>query len=614
MSTRGEPGNLAGSRAQDRPSQDDPVLHAAVSNFGSSASISCTCKASVSKADLLPLESDETLLSIYTNQLASHFPFVVIPTGTTAKQLRETRPFLMQVIGMVASVRYLHSMRGQSRAVLKHIHDVMLMRSERSLDLLQGILIFLGFYHYFCMSHAHYNNLAQLAVGLVGDMDLNTCPNLKAREEHHRLTLARAEEPRPRTNEERRALLGVWYMASNAALVVKQLGPARYTRYLDQCLQELESAAEYETDQLAGQLVRVQHLTEQIFHFHTGDQLVNELPAIPKAAAAEYLDAFQAELDRLRNDLRPNLKTHPLLSCHYNSASLRIFAPLLADAHLADAVPQPFTSLFHSGLWAPDIFSRFTAALKAWFNHWLTVPVCSYFYLPQPASSQLIYASRNLVEWVRLCGPAAVRFSSTGTAGASLSRKEATTLLQPLPSFIGVPPCPELVAPQPPASASDSSCYAQTILNLLRSEVFAQPQLRVDALGIAEAMAGRFESAKNEMAAAHGGVWENDLWDAAAQQMRMKKARVEKWCESAGAAGIDGENQPLAIPLDHGEATPAWWSSDKSESHGGQDHWQWASDAFDGMDDTAFIEISGTWSTDRVGDMVPTGRLSPQTR
>ncbi|KEF50906.1 uncharacterized protein A1O9_13044 [Exophiala aquamarina CBS 119918] len=216
----------------------------------------------------------------------------------------------MKVIRMVASVGYLRSMRAQSRAVFKYICDMMLMKSERSLDLLQGILIFLGFYHYICMSHAHYNNLAHLAVSLVGDMDLNTCPNLKAREEHHRLALVRAEEPRPRTNEERRALLGVWYMTSNAALVVKQLGPARYTRYLDQCLQELESAAEYETDQLTVQLVRIQHLTEKIFDFHTGDQLVNELPGIPKAAAGEYLDAFQAELDRLRNELPLHLKTN----------------------------------------------------------------------------------------------------------------------------------------------------------------------------------------------------------------------------------------------------------------------------------------------------------------
>lgn len=105
------------------------------------------------------------------------------------------------------------------------------------------------------------------------------------------------------------------------------------------------------------------------------------------------------------------------------------------------------------------------------------------------------------------------------------------------------------------------------------------------------------------------------MWDAAAQQMWMKKARIEKWCDSAAVAGTGGENQPLVIPLDHGEATPAWWSSDKFASQDGQDDWQWASDAFDGMDcDAAFLENFRDWSTDEVGNIVLTGRLSPQTQ
>ncbi|KAH8886309.1 hypothetical protein GQ53DRAFT_750801 [Thozetella sp. PMI_491] len=601
----------AGLSDQDAPNLEDPELDAAVPRVDPSASTSCTCKAPVSKADLVPSESDETLLSIYMNQLSSQFPFVVIPPRTTAKQLHESRPFLMKVIQMVASVRYLRSMRGQSRAVFKYICDAMLMRSERSLDLLQGILLFLGFYHYFCMSHAHYNNLVCLATSLVGDMDLSTCPNSRAREKHHRLILARHEDPRPRTNEERRALLGVWYMSSNAALVVKQLGSARYSKYLDQCVNELESSAEYETDHLVVQLVRVQHLTEKIFYFHTGDHLVNELSGVPKATTAVYLENLQAELDRLRNELSPKLKANNLLICHYNSASLRLFAPLLADAQLIDVASHPFTLLFRSSLSPLYIFSRFTAALDTWFDHWLTVPVCSYFYLPQPAFSQLIHASRTLVQWARLCGPTVVKFSSTSTASPPSSRKETTTPLQPLPEFIGVPSCPELVVPRPASSASDSSCSAQATLDMLRAKVFTEPELRVDVLGIAEVMAIRCKAAKKEMAAAQGGVWENDTWDAAAQQMWMKKTRVEKWCELAAVAGIDKDNEPLVLSLDHGEATdvPVWWRSERPEStQDGLNNWQWPSDVFDEMDcDPTLLNISGDWRFDEMCNTVPMG-------
>jgi len=168
--------------------------------------------ATVGKGDLVPVESDETLLSIYKNQLSSRFPFVIIPPSTTARQLQATRPLLMKVIRMVASVRHLRLIRGQSRAVMDHISQAMLVRSERSLDLLQGILVFLGSYHYHCMTHGQFNNLTRLAVSLVEDMDLGTCP--KSPQRTSPLPLVRAEKPMSTTNEERRALLGVWYMSS----------------------------------------------------------------------------------------------------------------------------------------------------------------------------------------------------------------------------------------------------------------------------------------------------------------------------------------------------------------------------------------------------------------
>ena len=81
-----------------------------------------------------------------------------------------------------------------------------------------------------------------------------------------------------------------------------------YTKYIDQCLKELEDAAEYETDQLAVQLVRIQHLTNKIFHFHSRDQMVDELPGIQEVSPVLRLEAFRMELDRLRNALPPNLK------------------------------------------------------------------------------------------------------------------------------------------------------------------------------------------------------------------------------------------------------------------------------------------------------------------
>lgn len=168
--------------------------------------------AAVGIEDMAPIDSDETLLSIYRNQLSTMLPFVIIPAGTTPGQLLATRPFLMRVIRMVASVRNLRSVRGQSRAIMEYISNAILLRSERSLDLLQGILVFLGYYHYHCMAHAQFNNLMHLAVSLVEDMGLGMGP--KPGRGRGQIPLLRASEPTPRTNEEKRAFIGIWYMCS----------------------------------------------------------------------------------------------------------------------------------------------------------------------------------------------------------------------------------------------------------------------------------------------------------------------------------------------------------------------------------------------------------------
>lgn len=174
----------------------------------------CTCPGeSDGKDDPETTESDEALLSIYRTRLSPQFPFVIIPDGLTASELQRSRPFLAKAIRMVASLQNRSSMWNQSRLLLQHISDTVFLRPDRSLDLLQGIIVFLGFYHYFCFAHGHFNNLAHLASSMIADMRLDR--------PRDRLPLRKKysqgidpEDPRPMLNDERRAILAVWYINS----------------------------------------------------------------------------------------------------------------------------------------------------------------------------------------------------------------------------------------------------------------------------------------------------------------------------------------------------------------------------------------------------------------
>jgi hypothetical protein len=377
---------------------------------------------------------------------------------------------------------------------------------------------------------------------------------------------------------------------------------------MDQCLKDLDDAREYKTDQLAIQLIHIQQLTEKIFHFHSSDSPVGEQLGSHEPSTMARLEAFRVELDNLRNAVPPNLKSNCMipqmyenvaagasltqsespdfLSCYHNSAYLRIFEPLLAGSHLPDAEPQSFASLSISGVPIFDIFSHFTAALKAWLENWLAIPVCSYFYMPQPAYVQLVHGAMMLSRWVKVAGSSAAKLSSAGTA---VSQKEFTVPWQPTPALSGVPSCPDLSLPRPPASLSTQVVSAQ-ILHTFRANVIAQPNLQVDILSILDTMAARFEAAKKEMAAAQGVDWENDTWDFAAEHLKMKKARVEKWCEMVAMAAGEGrsplndahdsvyEESREAMNLLAGRSVNdfGWVTSDY-----GWDNMQWESAMFD---------------------------------
>lgn len=78
----------------------------------------------------------------YQAHLAPQFPFVVIPSGATVGQMRKEKPFLLRVIVTVASIQDLVHRKALGEEVLKDIAHRLLVQGEKSLDLLQGILVF----------------------------------------------------------------------------------------------------------------------------------------------------------------------------------------------------------------------------------------------------------------------------------------------------------------------------------------------------------------------------------------------------------------------------------------------------------------------------------------
>jgi len=84
-------------------------------------------------------------LDHFRNRLCLSFPFVVVPPSITVEELYLSRPFLYQSIIAVTSHKP-DDQRELSRLFMKQVAERMFVNSERTLDLLLGILVFAGWF------------------------------------------------------------------------------------------------------------------------------------------------------------------------------------------------------------------------------------------------------------------------------------------------------------------------------------------------------------------------------------------------------------------------------------------------------------------------------------
>lgn len=86
----------------------------------------------------------QLVLNIYREKFTPHFPFVVVPQNVTPEQLRRSQPFLYRVIMTVACQRSSSHQQILSELVKNNYIQRILVNGEQSFDLLQGLLVFLG--------------------------------------------------------------------------------------------------------------------------------------------------------------------------------------------------------------------------------------------------------------------------------------------------------------------------------------------------------------------------------------------------------------------------------------------------------------------------------------
>ncbi|MCJ1286875.1 hypothetical protein MMC26_006221 [Xylographa opegraphella] len=280
--------------------------------------------------DLSP-EQANSLLHIFQTQMAEHFPFVVIPAGTTAQAIRRDKPFLYQMIILSASSRNLWEPKACRRLVMEYLGLHLLVCEEKSLDLLQGLLVYISWGNYHFFIEGQLTNLLHLAVALMTDLGLNRPPhrpNPKHRsmidEAKAAMKIAPGPAPKSQTQglAEHRAFAGCYYLSSTSNTFSKRSGPVPFSSYLQSCCLELSTVNEYRTDSYLVKLVYLEHFVERIDHCFISDDVHQTWNL--EAPVASHFQSIERELGEWKSLLPSELEQHTQLMALYHIVGIRL--------------------------------------------------------------------------------------------------------------------------------------------------------------------------------------------------------------------------------------------------------------------------------------------------
>ncbi|PYH98428.1 hypothetical protein BO71DRAFT_426074 [Aspergillus ellipticus CBS 707.79] len=325
------------------------------------------------------LEEEASLQSFRRDKLPC-FPFIHIPDTTSAQALQQESPVLWRCIA-VAECRDAARQAALCVEIRETFAAAVLVDCQRSLDLLQGLLVYLAWITY--QSQPMKSSLCmycQLAAGLIFELGLHRCPPADARpvtSDH--IAVGQLQHLRPpvsavRSMNQRRAVLAFYVLSSVIAEFLGRMDPLRWTPHLTECLDVLAQSPESPHDAVLVQLVRIRTLAERVAEGPWN----NVSSATPRAPSSFYQAALQSQFDQLKNQTPTGLATNTPTLLHLLHTEVTLHEPALT---LPKSDPSTHAAI-NANLTRLDPLYACLHAIKAFFDRLLSLPPAAFAAFP----------------------------------------------------------------------------------------------------------------------------------------------------------------------------------------------------------------------------------------
>ncbi|KAE9374192.1 hypothetical protein N431DRAFT_437675 [Stipitochalara longipes BDJ] len=344
------------------------------------------------------LKNSDVLLNIFRDRLAAYIPFIIIPSHLRAEDLHRDKPMVYMSIMLAASYADMTTQQELGKLILKYLATKAILEGKKSLDILEGLLIYIYWYQYLCHINVQTNNLMGLLSAQLVDLGLK---RVSAENEVHEsfIQIARRVQAhglpdccqgncgKPLTRDEKRSYLGCYYLSSCLSASTSRLDCLRFPPYIKECCDDLTEAAEHPNDIQLAYLMRLQILVEK--------QRVGGLWQSVNASQHEALRApigllvrsYQLELQDFKASLPTGYLSSRLLSMNYYAAEIGLY-------EVGFKLVSTTGVVYHDGesLRLSDILYACFQATRSWFDSYLSIPIADSFTLSLIAFGQLFHS------------------------------------------------------------------------------------------------------------------------------------------------------------------------------------------------------------------------------
>ncbi|KAH6887494.1 hypothetical protein B0T10DRAFT_607439, partial [Thelonectria olida] len=208
---------------------------------------------------IVSLETGEKLIGYFKTRMTPYFPFVVFPDALSALDMNSERPCACLAALTVSSHADTHTQKALGTLFNQVVAARLASGKFNSLDLLQGLLIYLAWAHYSPRPKRHTQHLL-LATSIVSDLRLDR----PRRPELWSVDGGKDKNEPDWGHDEMRALAGVYYLSSNSSVVIQKSRHFSYTAYISRCCDHLAILDQHPTDKYLSYIIRIQTMAEEV--------------------------------------------------------------------------------------------------------------------------------------------------------------------------------------------------------------------------------------------------------------------------------------------------------------------------------------------------------------